>query len=261
MESQSSDSHSPGATAAANVQKVEPTFEENMDCGGSTCGLSVKDRNSREAKERKASIRKLLIAVFLCFIFMCLEVVGGIKANSLAILTDAAHLLSDLAAFGISLFSIWAAGWAATPRQSYGFFRVEILGALVSIQLIWLLTAIIVYEAIMRLIHGTGEVRGALMFAVAGFGLVLNISMAILLGHNHGHGGHEHKHDHDHMENQHGDGHRGNSHGEVELNQGHNNVSFTAGGDEQTQKQRKKKQNINVRSAYLHVLGDSAVSG
>ncbi|KAL1352957.1 hypothetical protein AAHE18_06G205400 [Arachis hypogaea] len=51
-------------------------------------------------------MRKLSIAVGLCFVFMTVEVIGGIKANSLAILTDAAHLLSDVAAFAISLFSL-----------------------------------------------------------------------------------------------------------------------------------------------------------
>ncbi|CAN1309556.1 Metal tolerance protein 1 [Linum perenne] len=139
-------------------------------------------------------MRKLLMAVGFCVLFMAVEVVGGIKANSLAILTDAAHLLSDVAAFAISLFSLWAASWEANPRQSYGFFRIEILGALVSMQIIWLLTGIIVYEAIVRLIYNTGEVDGFLMFLVAAFGLVVNVIMAFLLGHDHGHGhGHQKK--------------------------------------------------------------------
>ncbi|KAL1350291.1 hypothetical protein HN51_014399 [Arachis hypogaea] len=83
-------------------------------CGEAACGFS------KDSEERSASMRKLLIAVVLCVIFMSVEVVGGIKANSLAILTDAAHLLSDVAAFAISLFSLWAAGWESNPRQSYG---------------------------------------------------------------------------------------------------------------------------------------------
>ncbi|KAJ4979677.1 hypothetical protein NE237_010457 [Protea cynaroides] len=126
-------------------------------CGEAPCGFSDAEASLRDAKERSASMRKLCMAVVLCVIFMSVEVVGGIKANSLAILTDAAHLLSDVAAFAISLFSLWASGWEANPRQSYGFFRIEILGALVSIQLIWLLAGILVYEAIARLIHDTGE--------------------------------------------------------------------------------------------------------
>ncbi|KAJ7963411.1 Metal tolerance 1-like protein [Quillaja saponaria] len=128
-------------------------------CGEAPCGFSDAGSASKDAKERSTSMRKLLVAVVLCVIFMSIELAGGIKANSLAILTDAAHLLSDVAAFAISLFSLWAAGWEATPRQSYGFFRVEILGALVSIQLIWLIAGILVYEAITRIIHDTGEVN------------------------------------------------------------------------------------------------------
>ncbi|XP_074305622.1 uncharacterized protein LOC141640842 [Silene latifolia] len=62
---------------------------------------------------------------------MSVEVGGGIKANGLAIMTDVAYLLSDVAAFALSLFSLWAAGWEATLQQSYGFLRVEILSALV----------------------------------------------------------------------------------------------------------------------------------
>ncbi|XP_030443096.1 metal tolerance protein 1-like isoform X2 [Syzygium oleosum] len=187
-------------------------------CGEAPCGFSDSSTSSQDAKERSASMRKLLVAVVLCIIFMTVEVVGGIQANSLAILTDAAHLLSDVAAFAISLFSLWASGWEATPRQSYGFFRIEILGALVSIQMIWLLAGILVYEAIERLIHDTGEVKGFLMFAVSAFGLVVNIAMALLLGHGHDHGhGHGHSHDHGH-------GHHGHSHDHRHSGDGHDHT-------------------------------------
>ncbi|KAL5062057.1 hypothetical protein RYX36_023794 [Vicia faba] len=90
----------------------------------------------------------------------------------------AACLLSDVATFAISLFSLWAVGWEATPRQSYEFYRIEILGALVSIQLIWLLVGTIAYEAIDRLITGSKKVDKFIMFLVAAFGLVVNIIMA-----------------------------------------------------------------------------------
>ncbi|KAL0922488.1 hypothetical protein M5K25_006477 [Dendrobium thyrsiflorum] len=237
------------------LQVAEPTHADIKTCGGPTCGLSNSGRESKDAKERSASIRKLFIAVLLCMIFMCIEVVGGIKANSLAILTDAAHLLSDIAAFAISLFSIWAAGWEATPRQSYGFYRIEILGALVSIQLIWLLTGIILYEAVMRLIHGTNLVHGKLMFAVAAFGLFVNIIMVVLLGHNHGHGHGHQAHGHGHG---HGHGHdHGHDHGQ---HRSHSiDINITGENDER-KSQQQKKQSINIRSAYLHVLGDSIQS-
>ncbi|CAG7881227.1 unnamed protein product [Brassica rapa] len=229
-------------------------------CGEAPCGFSDLNNASGDAHERNASMRKLCIAVVLCLLFMTVEVFGGIKANSLAILTDAAHLLSDVAAFAISLFSLWAAGWEATPRQTYGFFRIEILGALVSIQLIWLLTGILVYEAIIRLLTETTEVNGFLMFLVAAFGLLVNIIMAVLLGHDHGHGhGHDHHnhggvtvtthHHHDH----------GHTHGEDKHHHAHGDVTEQL-LDKSKPDKEKRKRNINVQGAYLHVLGDSIQS-
>ncbi|KAG9128646.1 hypothetical protein Leryth_017120 [Lithospermum erythrorhizon] len=261
-------------------------------CSGAACGFSDSKTSSMEAEERFASMRKLCIAVVLCILFMTVEVVGGIKANSLAILTDAAHLLSDVASFAISLFSLWAAGWEATPRQSYGFFRIEILGALVSIQLIWLLTGILVYEAIARLINGSGEVQGSLMFAVSAFGLVVNFGMIFLLGHDHAHGqSHSHGHDHGHEEHDHGHLHNDHEsdnrhhHGVIVTehhhpHKGHHsdhdhdhhrlNLSpevdiqdplLKPASEEKTNEETQKKQrNINVQGAYLHVLGDSIQS-
>ncbi|KAL0409180.1 UNVERIFIED_CONTAM: Metal tolerance protein A2 [Sesamum radiatum] len=214
----------------ADVPTTETGSSGSKVCEGATCGFSDAKTSSKDAKERSASMKKLLIAVVLCIIFMSVEVAGGIKANSLAILTDAAHLLSDVAAFAISLFSLWAAGWEANPRQSYGFFRIEILGALVSIQLIWLLAGILVYEAILRLINDTGEVKGFLMFFVSAFGLLVNIIMALLLGHDHGHGhshdhGHGHAHDHGHNHGHHG--HEDHDHGSEDEHMHSHGVTVT----------------------------------
>ncbi|XP_072968881.1 metal tolerance protein 1-like [Typha angustifolia] len=265
----------------ADVQGGVPGIGSNKICPGTTCDFSDSAASSKDANERITSIRKLLFVVILCIIFMSVEVVGGMKANSLAILTDAAHLLTDVAAFAISLISIWASGWEATPRQSYGFFRLEILGALVSIQSIWLITGILVYQAIERLIYGSGEVQGVLMFAVAAFGLVVNIIMAIFLGHDHdGHG-----HGHGHSHGNHGHGHHPKDHGSDHahvMEHGHSSViSITThhhhskdgkhtekcepllnkskdAPNENTDSRgtKLKQRNINVHSAYLHVLGD-----
>ncbi|PON61118.1 Cation efflux protein [Trema orientale] len=276
-----------------NVPAEDKSLRGIKICGEAPCGFADAKTSSKDAEERSASMRKLLTAVVLCVVFMTVEVVGGIKANSLAILTDAAHLLSDVAAFAISLFSIWASGWEATPRQSYGFFRIEILGALVSIQMIWLLAGILVYEAIARLINDTGEVKGFLMFVVSAFGLVVNIAMALLLGHDHGHG---HGHDHGHGGHDHGHGH--GKHHHVHGDHGdthHHGISVTRHNHHQHHHHHhrdpsqhdahevditepllkhccksvtepesgvksKKQWNINVQGAYLHVLGDSIQS-
>lgn len=247
-------------------------------CGEAPCGFSDAGTISKDAKERSVSMRKLFVAVALCVIFMSVEVFGGIKANSLAILTDAAHLLSDVAAFAISLFSLWAAGWEATPRQSYGFFRIEILGALVSIQLIWVLAGILVYEAIVRLIHDTGEVNGFLMFLVSAFGLLVNIIMALVLGHDHGHGhghghghdGHDHSHSHSHgititsQQHHHHDEEQQGEHHHHDHEQDHTEPLLKESSQDKEgskdERGKKKRGNINVQGAYLHVLGDSIQS-
>ncbi|XWS50198.1 hypothetical protein CRYUN_Cryun12cG0068300 [Craigia yunnanensis] len=271
-----------------DVPAAETSLGGSTICGGAACGFSDAQSSSKDAKERAASMRKLLIAVVLCVVFMSVEIAGGIKANSLAILTDAAHLLSDVAAFAISLFSLWASGWDATPRQSYGFFRIEILGALVSIQMIWLLAGILVYEAIARLIHDTGEVQGFLMFVVAAFGLVVNIAMALLLGHDRGHG-HDHNHvhggiDHDNHDHSHSHVSEPRNHGLSITSHHHHHGSNSRLDNEhrhtheadlaepllktysdseknsESGTPQKKERNINVQGAYLHVLGDSIQS-
>nr|WAW78479.1 metal tolerance protein 1 [Hemerocallis fulva] len=261
------------ASASSQVIDISIDVPKGKVCQVTTCGLSDSGPDSKDARERQASMRKLMIAVILCVVFMAVEVVGGIKANSLAILTDAAHLLSDVAAFAISLFSIWASGWEANPRQSYGFFRIEILGALVSIQLIWLLAGILVYEAIDRLLHQTGEVNGVLMFAVAAFGLVVNIAMAVLLGHDHGHGpgGHSHDHDHHGHSHAHADGHDHRAHDHTYAHSHDISITSSSSHDHKHEPHEpllqqhepsveQKERNINVHSAYLHVLGDSIQS-
>lgn len=267
MEVQNSE-HSHVIDVCGDVAAVQTSLVGSKFCGEAPCGFSDSKTSSKDAEERSASMLKLLIVVVLCIIFMGVEVVGGMKANSLAVLTDAAHLLSDVAAFAISLFSIWASGWEATPRQSYGFFRIEILGALVSIQLIWLLAGILVYEAIVRLIHENGQVQGFLMFVVSAIGLAVNIAMAFFLGHDHGHGhnhGHDHSHGHDAKHHQH---HHGGDfkHRDEHLHSHETDRTeplLSTCSEEHKPKdglKQKKQRNINVQGAYLHVLGDSIQS-
>ncbi|KAG9142862.1 hypothetical protein Leryth_005605 [Lithospermum erythrorhizon] len=297
MDSQNMEQYEHVVELPADVSPAERSLSGSRTCSGVPCGFSDSKMSSVDAKERSTSMRKLCIAVVLCIIFMSIEVVGGIKANSLAILTDAAHLLSDVAAFAISLLSLWAAGWEATPRQSYGFFRIEILGALLSIQMIWLLAGILVYQAITRLLYDAGEVQGFLMFLVSAVGLVVNIIMALLLGHEHGHAhgpGHSHCHDHGDEAQDHNDSHdhdhsgcydNGHNHGvsvtihhhhfhEADTSHeehqhshcSHDELNFTEpllkpeGEDKSNDGMKKKQRNINLQGAYLHVLGDSIQS-
>jgi cation diffusion facilitator family transporter len=99
-----------------------------------------------------------------------------LQAGSLAIMTDAAHLLSDVAAFMISLFAVWLAEHPPTKTHTFGFHRVEAIGALLSVILIWALTGVLVYEAVLRIIKPE-PVDGKIMFIVACCGLAVNLGM------------------------------------------------------------------------------------
>lgn len=163
---------------------------------------------------------------------MVIEIVGGILSNSLAILSDAGHLFSDLAGFAISLISLYLVQRPATSHLSFGWARVEILGALASVSLIWALTLYLVVEAINR-IRNPVEINGIFMFFIALAGLFVNVLMAVTLGHGHSHDDHlmeheDHTHDHNHSHSP--------RNGHVKHQHSHSN--------------------INVRAAFIHVLGD-----
>ncbi|CAG7836110.1 unnamed protein product [Allacma fusca] len=202
-------------------------------------------RNEFDKKARK----KLWIASVLCVVFMIAEAVGGILAGSLAVATDAAHLLTDFAGFMISLFALYMAQRPATKRLSYGYHRAEVIGALTSVLLIWVVTGILVYMAVQRVIHQEFEIDAPIMLITSGVGLIVNIIMGCTLHqHSHGPGGGSHGHSHD------GSGGHGHSHGQ------HNDVeasSSSSGSTPTSENSYKQEQiNINVRAAFIHVIGD-----
>lgn len=82
---------------------------------------------------------------------MAIEFVGGYLSNSSAIMTDAAHMLSDVTAMGVSYFSIKMGSMAPSLTKSYGYHRAEVIGALTSIFIIWVLVAWLCYEASERM--------------------------------------------------------------------------------------------------------------
>ena len=119
--------------------------------------------------------RKLIVACVLCLLFMAAEAVGGWLSNSLAIATDAAHLLTDLASFLISLFSIWLTSRPASKKFNFGWYRAEVVGALTSVLMIWVITGILVYLAAVRLINHEYDVNPKVMLITAGLGVLVNI--------------------------------------------------------------------------------------
>jgi cobalt-zinc-cadmium efflux system protein len=123
---------------------------------------------------------KLTVALALILAFMAAEVVTGILANSLALLSDAAHMLTDAAAIGLSLVAIRLAGRPAAGQMTFGLKRVEILSAQANGITLLVLAAIIAIEGIRRLIDPPG-VDGALVLAVALAGIVVNLAATAIL--------------------------------------------------------------------------------
>lgn len=129
---------------------------------------------------READRKTLLIVISLTGVFMVAELVGGLLANSLALLADAAHMLTDVGALALSLFAIWFAHRPATPEKTYGYLRAEILAALLNGAVLIGLSLFIFLEAWDRFTEPV-EVRGGLMLVVAAAGLLVNLIAAFML--------------------------------------------------------------------------------
>jgi cobalt-zinc-cadmium efflux system protein len=118
---------------------------------------------------------RLMVALGLIFVFIGVEVASGIIAHSLALLSDAGHMLTDAGAIGFSLFALELAARPARGAMTFGFRRIEILSAQANGVTLLILAAFIAYEAIRRLFAPPG-VHGGLMLAVALVGVVVNLA-------------------------------------------------------------------------------------
>ncbi|WP_138754275.1 cation diffusion facilitator family transporter [Paenibacillus sinopodophylli] len=145
----------------------------------------------------------LLIALIITAGIMVLEFVGGLVTNSLALLSDSGHMLSDTAALALSLAAMWFAVRPRSSSRTYGFHRFEILAALLNGVTLFVIAAFIVVEAIKRFGDPPSVASGTMMI-IAGIGLLANLASAWFL-----------------------------------------------------MRKADVKDNLNVRSAYLHVIGDA----
>ena len=134
----------------------------------------------------RAGQRGLKITLGLVCVYMIAEVIGGLAANSLALLADAGHMLSDAAALALALFAMRMARKPATPERTYGYYRAEILAALINGAALLVISVFIVIEAWERF-QAPAAVRAPLMIAVATGGLVVNLLGLWALS-----GGHKH---------------------------------------------------------------------
>lgn len=124
--------------------------------------------------------RRLGWALGLTLSYMGAEVVGGLLTGSLALLADAAHMLTDAAGLGLALLAIRFAARPATPQKTYGYLRAEILAALANAVVLLAVTGFILYEAYQRFINPPA-IASTPMLVIASIGLVVNlISMRIL---------------------------------------------------------------------------------
>ena len=169
----------------------------------------------------------LRVAV-LTAVMMVVEIAGGWYYNSMALLADGWHMSSHTVALGLSLFAyVFARKYAHDPRFSFGTWKIEVLGGYTSAIFLVMVAGLMVFQSVERLISPSA-IHYDQAIAIAIVGLLVNLVSAWLLrdghvhnhGHDHGHGHDEHAHVHD------GDGHH----------------------------------DLNLRSAYMHVLADAATS-
>jgi zinc transporter 2 len=197
--------------------------------------------------ENKVAMFKLKIISTVCCTFMIIEFICGYLAGSLAIMSDATHLLSDLAGFLISLFSLIVAMKPADRNFTFGYHRFEVLGALASILIIWGLTVWLLMAAIWRIQH-PNPIVGFLMVCIAAGGLLFNIIMNRVLAYNP-------------VANSMDDGMgaiKKSSEDEIDLKQ--NSLDEPLLNDNIESEELKHNLNADdnpvIRAAYIHILGD-----
>ncbi|XP_044135545.1 zinc transporter 4 [Bufo gargarizans] len=183
-------------------------------------------RQERERRKQSMVKRRLGLAAVLYLLFMVGELIGGYVANSLAIMTDALHMLTDLSSIILTLLALWLSAKSPNKRFTFGFHRLEVLSAIISVLLVYVLTGFLLYEAVQRTIHMDYSINGDVMLITAAVGVAVNLIMGFLLNQ----AGHPHSH----------------SHG------GPTNPPPTAHGHSHS--------SLAVRAAFVHALGDLAQS-
>lgn len=180
-----------GNTAQRDVFETSAKVKRRNpgDCIGPTCCLddepACPDRHGHghahaHGHDHDVSKRRLVLVLGITAIFMVLELAGGILSNSLALIADSAHMLTDVGALGLSLFVLWFSRRPARPEKSFGYLRLEILAALVNGVALVLIAGTIFWQAYARLMQPE-PVEGGLMLGVAIAGLLVNVLAAWLL--------------------------------------------------------------------------------
>lgn len=248
--------------------------------------------NSNSTKTAKS---KILWAIVLCCVFMIVEFLGGYIAGSLAIMTDAAHLASDCISFVIGLVAIWLGNRPPDAKMSFGYKRLEVLGAIISILGIWILTATLVLVAIQRIYSNDYDLDANTMMAISSIGILINIIMIFILhtslfdlpagsigsshGHSHNHTHNHHGHSHSHSHSTPSVHRRRHSHESSHLHSTRSldtdatgaaaivdtgeatsielsSAPLVLNGNSVKHQQDGNEKNLNLRAAMIHVIGD-----
>jgi cobalt-zinc-cadmium efflux system protein len=129
---------------------------------------------------RKNPSRRLLISILLNGFITLVEVVGGIFSNSLALISDAIHNLSDTLALALAWLANSVSGRKPDVKRTYGYKRFEILSAFINVSLLTAISLYLIYEAILRFFHPE-PVKSGLMILIAVIGLFVNLFSVLFL--------------------------------------------------------------------------------
>ncbi len=172
------------------------------------------------AHEKIGVQRRFILSMIFTGLILVAEVVGGLLSGSLALLSDAAHVFMDLFALGLSLLALRLSSLPPDDQHSFGWHRLEVLAALINGLTLLVIAIGIWVEAIQRW-RNPVEIQSTEMLIIAVIGMVANVVVALILGSH----DHEHRHEEDH------------SHAENSI-----------------------RKDLNLNSAFLHVIGDAISS-
>ncbi len=129
---------------------------------------------------RSVTKKRLFLSLTITIIFMVVEIIGGLLTNSIALLSDAGHMFTHSFAIGISLIAIYIACKPPCHHKTFGMYRAEVLAAFINGLFLIPIVAIIIYEAIMRILYPQ-EILSFYMLIVAIIGLTVNMISILLL--------------------------------------------------------------------------------
>ncbi|KAM6912206.1 proton-coupled zinc antiporter SLC30A2-like [Xenentodon cancila] len=168
----------------------DPDFSDEASSVDGLLQPEIHNISGTEGDVKAVAMKKLLAACAVSLLFVVGEVIGGYAAHSLAIMTDAAHLLTDFGSIVISIFSLTISSRPRSQTMTFGWHRAEILGMLLNVVSVWAVTAVLVSSAVQRIADGDYDVDGGIMLVTSGCAVGVNILMVLILhqsGASHGH--------------------------------------------------------------------------